>query len=66
MIFSSPAPQFGQCCMSMLKTRSSNRAQLMRCGRAAWRSVLKGKFVLSGPFSALVDDYIVKNPSTRP
>jgi hypothetical protein len=34
MIFSSPAPQFGQCCMSMSKTRLSNRAQLMRFGRA--------------------------------
>ena len=34
MIFSSPAPQFGQCCMSMSKTRLSGRAQLMRFGRA--------------------------------
>ena len=33
MIFSSPLPQFGQCCMSMSKTRSSSRAQLMRPGR---------------------------------
>jgi hypothetical protein len=34
MIFSSPAPQFGQCCMSMSKTRFNSRAQLMRFGRA--------------------------------
>ena len=33
MIFSSPPPQFGQCCMSMSKTRLSSSAQLMRCGR---------------------------------
>jgi len=29
MIFSSPPPQFGQCSMSMSKTRLSSRAQLM-------------------------------------
>ena len=34
MIFSSPLPQFGQCCMSTSKTRLSSRAQLMRCTRA--------------------------------
>jgi hypothetical protein len=26
MTFSSPQPQFGQCCMSMMKTRMSGRA----------------------------------------
>jgi hypothetical protein len=36
MILSSPPPQFGQCCMSMSKTRLSSRAQLMRRGRAHW------------------------------
>ena len=35
MIFSSPAPQCGQCCMSMSMTRLSSRAQPIRCGRAA-------------------------------
>jgi putative ABC transport system permease protein len=29
MIFSSPARQFGQCCMSISNTRSSSRAQLL-------------------------------------
>jgi hypothetical protein len=40
MILSSPAPQFGQCCMSMSNTRLSNRAQPMQCGRAwtVWTS----------------------------
>ena len=33
MLFSSPRPQFGQCCVSMSMTRLSNRPQLMRCGR---------------------------------
>jgi len=32
MIFSSP-PQFGQCAMSILKTRLSSLAQLSRTGR---------------------------------
>jgi hypothetical protein len=31
MIFKAP-PQFGQCSMSMSKTRLSSRAQLMRAG----------------------------------
>ncbi len=35
MIFSSPAPQCGQCCRSMSKTRLSSRSQPIRCGRAA-------------------------------
>ena len=34
MIFSSPAPLFGQCWKSMSKTRLSSRAQLMRPSRA--------------------------------
>ena len=34
MILSSPAPQFGQCRMSMSNSRLSSRAQLMRPGRA--------------------------------
>jgi hypothetical protein len=34
MIFSSPSPQFAHRCVSMSNTRLSNRAQLMRCGRA--------------------------------
>jgi hypothetical protein len=34
MMLSSPLPQFGQCYMSMSKTRLSSRAQLMPCGRA--------------------------------
>jgi hypothetical protein len=33
MIFKAP-PQFGQCSMSMSKTRLSSRAQLVRAGRA--------------------------------
>ena len=37
MILSSPAPQFGQCCMSMSNTRLSSRAQLMGPGRT-WAS----------------------------
>ena len=34
MIFSSPPPQFVHRSVSMANTRLSNRAQLMRCGRA--------------------------------
>lgn len=34
MVLISPLPQFGQCCLSMSKTRLSSRAQLTRCGRA--------------------------------
>jgi|GEM_PF-3503123 len=30
MIFISQPPQFGQCCMAMLKTRLSSRVQLQR------------------------------------
>jgi len=31
----------------------------------AWQHVLKGKFILAGPFSELVDQYIARNPPTR-
>ena len=41
MILSSPAPQFGQRCMSMSNTRLSSRAQLMRASRA-WGRRLAG------------------------
>ena len=34
MILSSPAPQLGQCCMSISNTRLSSRAQAIRCGRS--------------------------------
>lgn len=34
--------------------------------QGAWQHVLKGKFILPGPFSDLVDQYIARNPPTRP
>jgi len=34
MVFSAPVPRFGQCCMSMSNTRSSNRARPIGWGRA--------------------------------
>jgi hypothetical protein len=39
MFLSSTALQFGQCCMSMSKTRLSSRAQLVRCGPAGTMSI---------------------------
>lgn len=35
MLWSSPEPQFGHCCLSISNTRLSSRAQLIRCG-GAW------------------------------
>ncbi|MFM1855349.1 MAG: hypothetical protein RLZ83_658 [Pseudomonadota bacterium] len=48
MIFSSPLPQFGQCCMSMSKTRLSSRAQLMRRDRAYLPSGSTGGMLPAG------------------
>lgn len=55
MIFSSPAPQFGQCCMSMSKTPLGNRASIAL--RAARRRVP----LPSGPPS---DDCVRARPAT--
>jgi hypothetical protein len=34
--------------------------------QTAWKAILKGKFILDGQFSILVDRFIASNPPTRP
>jgi hypothetical protein len=72
MIFSSPAPQFGPCCMSMSNTRLSSRAQLMRCGRtwtvstshSATAAVAAGSSCSSGPCGTTSDRSFALGGST--
>jgi hypothetical protein len=53
MIFSSPAPQFGQCCMSMSNTRLSSRAQ-PDAVRPAWTARLRTRRRSGLPAAGLV------------
>jgi hypothetical protein len=34
--------------------------------QSAWKQLLKGKFILEGPFNTMVDRHIESNPPTRP
>jgi hypothetical protein len=34
--------------------------------QAAWKEILKGKFIGPGPFTTLVDAFLISNPPTRP
>ena len=51
-----------------VKELTKYRQVLLQSSRvqSAWKQVLKGKFILEGPFSTMVDRYIETNPHTRP
>jgi hypothetical protein len=51
-----------------IKELTKYRQVLLQSSRvqSAWKQVLKGKFILEGPFSTMVDAYIETNPHTRP